>query len=54
MATATPAVAPAQPLAAATPIPPEANDYLLAHQIHSPRGSLQGMATYVRSVSSER
>jgi sigma-E factor negative regulatory protein RseA len=46
--------APAQPVAAATPIPLEANDYLLAHQVSSPRGTLQGMAPYVRSVSSER
>ena len=42
------------PLAVATPIPYEVNDYLLAHQAYSPRGSLQGMAPYVRSVSSER
>ncbi len=34
--------------------PPEAaNDYLLAHQGYSPRNSLQGMAPYVRTVSSE-
>jgi sigma-E factor negative regulatory protein RseA len=34
--------------------PPEAaNDYLLAHQSYSPRNSLQGMAPYVRTVSSE-
>ena len=37
-----------------TPIPVSANDYLLAHQGFSPRVSLQGMAPYVRSVSSER
>jgi len=34
--------------------PPEAaDDYLLAHQGYSPRNSLQGMAPYVRTVSSE-
>lgn len=38
----------------ATPIPVAANDYLLAHQAFSPRVSLQGVAPYVRSVSSER
>ncbi len=54
MAGSAPAVAPAPPMVAVTPIPLEANDYLLAHQVYSPRGSLQGMAPYVRSVSSER
>ena len=64
-----PAVAPQQQVAVApkaverpkeparvalTPIPVSANDYLLAHQGFSPRVSLQGMAPYVRSVSSER
>jgi hypothetical protein len=39
---------------AITPIPVSANDYMLAHQGFSPRVSLQGMAPYVRSVSSER
>jgi sigma-E factor negative regulatory protein RseA len=39
---------------AAQVAPPEAaNDYLLAHQGYSPRNSLQGMAAYVRTVSSE-
>jgi sigma-E factor negative regulatory protein RseA len=34
--------------------PPEAaGDYLLAHQGYSPRISLQGMAPYVRTVSSD-
>lgn len=34
--------------------PPEAaDDYLLAHQGYSPRISLQGMAPYVRTVSSD-
>jgi sigma-E factor negative regulatory protein RseA len=55
--------APAAPLAkgAAAPqvetarvAPPDtANDYLLAHQVYSPRNSLQGVAPYVRTVSSE-
>jgi sigma-E factor negative regulatory protein RseA len=39
---------------AITPIPVSANDYLLAHQGFSPRMSLQGMAPYVRTVSTER
>jgi sigma-E factor negative regulatory protein RseA len=35
-------------------LPPDsANDYLYAHQGYSPRNSLQGMAPYVRMVSSE-
>ena len=33
--------------------PDAANDYLLAHQVYSPRNSLQGVAPYVRTVSSE-
>jgi negative regulator of sigma E activity len=37
-----------------TPIPVSANDYLLAHQGFSPRMALQGMAPYVRTVSSDR
>lgn len=42
--------APAQPLGA---LPPEAaNDYLFAHQEFSPGMSLQGMAPYIRTVSS--
>jgi sigma-E factor negative regulatory protein RseA len=36
------------------PIPVSANDYLLAHQGFSPRMALQGMAPYVRTVSSDR
>jgi hypothetical protein len=36
---------------AAVPLPSATNDYLLAHQIFSPHGSLQGMAPYVRTVS---
>jgi sigma-E factor negative regulatory protein RseA len=43
-----------EPVAVSSPIPAEDNDYLLAHQLYSPRLSLQGMAPYVRSVSSER
>ena len=35
------------------PIPTAANDYLLAHQGFSPRVTLQGMASYVRTVSDE-
>jgi sigma-E factor negative regulatory protein RseA len=33
-------------------LPEATNDYLLAHQEFSPRSSLQGMAPYVRTVSS--
>jgi len=33
--------------------PDSANDYLYAHQFYSPRNSLQGVAPYVRMVSSE-
>jgi sigma-E factor negative regulatory protein RseA len=33
--------------------PDSANDYLYAHQGYSPRNSLQGLAPYVRMVSSE-
>jgi hypothetical protein len=35
------------PMTAAT------RDYLIAHQVFSPRNSLQGMARYVRAVSAE-
>jgi sigma-E factor negative regulatory protein RseA len=50
------AQAPVAPLAEAKPparIPPPSatNDYLLAHQGYSPRGWLQGMAPYARTVS---
>jgi sigma-E factor negative regulatory protein RseA len=54
---AAPVASVAQPAATAEiaqVAPPEtANDYLLAHQGYSPRNSLQGMAAYVRTVSSE-
>lgn len=46
--TQTPAPGPA---VAAVPLPPSANDYLLAHQGFSPRVFLQGMAPYVRTVA---
>ena len=42
-------VAPAESTVVA--VPKGANDYLLAHQNYSPRGSLQGVAPYVRTVS---
>ena len=35
------------------PLPSGTNDYLLAHQGFSPRVSLQGMASYVRTVSEQ-
>jgi len=46
---------PAQVAADSTAVPPPsaANDYLLAHQNYSPRGSLQGVAAYVRTVSAK-
>jgi sigma-E factor negative regulatory protein RseA len=48
------AVADAKPrVVARIPLPSEANDYLLAHQIYSPRVTLQGMAPYIRTVSDE-
>lgn len=36
---------------ARVPLPSSAGDYLLAHQAYSPRGNLQGVAPYVRTVS---
>ena len=47
---------PPTPLAAAgqpaqVPLTSAANDYLIAHHAYSPRGSLQGVAPYVRSVA---
>ncbi len=44
--------APATDLAQVPP-PDATNDYLLAHQGYSPRNSLQGVAPYVRTVSSD-
>ena len=35
------------------PLPSGTPDYLLAHQGFSPRVSLQGMAPYARTVSSQ-
>jgi sigma-E factor negative regulatory protein RseA len=60
----TPAGAPAQIATASQPQqraaePPKVpvtsatQDYLLAHQVYSPRNSLQGMAPYVRTVSDQ-
>jgi len=43
----------AVPAVAQVPPPASANDYLYAHQGLSPRNSLQGVAPYVRMVSSE-
>ena len=51
---ASPAVITAPPAEMAQVAPPEtADDYLLAHQGYSPRNSLQGVAPYVRTVSSD-
>jgi sigma-E factor negative regulatory protein RseA len=48
------AQAPAAQAETAQVAPPEtADDYLLAHQGYSPRNSLQGVAPYVRTVSSD-
>ena len=50
-----PEVALAKPAAEApagkVPLPIAAGDYLLAHQAYSPRGNLQGVAPYVRTVT---
>jgi sigma-E factor negative regulatory protein RseA len=47
-------VAPAEATATAQVAPPEAaSEYLLAHQVYSPRNSLQGVAPYVRTVSTD-
>ena len=35
------------------PVTSATQDYLIAHQVFSPRNSLQGMAPYVRSVSDQ-
>ena len=49
-----PAAAQIQAAPAAQVQPPDsANDYLYAHQVYSPRNSLQGVAPYVRMVSGE-
>ena len=48
------AAAPAPQAETVQVAPPEAaSDYLLAHQTYSPRVSLQGVAPYVRTVSSD-
>ena len=46
-----PARPPAETQAPNVPLPSAAGDYLLAHQAYSPRGNLQGVAPYVRTVS---
>jgi sigma-E factor negative regulatory protein RseA len=43
----------ARPTPVRHPLSPSARDYLLAHQVYSPRNSLQGVAPYIRSVSAE-
>lgn len=47
------AVKPVAPAIAQVPLPSGTPDYLLAHQGFSPRVSLQGMAPYARTVSSQ-
>jgi sigma-E factor negative regulatory protein RseA len=47
-------VASPEPAAQVQVAPPDAaNEYLLAHQGYSPRNSLQGVAPYVRTVSTD-
>lgn len=54
VATAPSTLAEAKPRAPArVPLPSATNDYLLAHQIYSPRVTLQGLAPYIRTVSDE-
>jgi sigma-E factor negative regulatory protein RseA len=48
-----PQIAQVAPAAAQVAPPESANDYIYAHQGYSPRNSLQGVAPYVRMVSSE-
>lgn len=48
IAQAQPPLEPAQ-----VPVTSATQDYLIAHQVFSPRNSLQGMAPYVRSVSDQ-
>jgi hypothetical protein len=38
----------------AVPAGEVANNYLLAHQRYSPSNAMQGVASYVRTVSEER
>lgn len=51
LAPANPSAATAEAPAPRVPLPSAAGDYLLAHQGYSPRGNLQGVAPYVRTVS---
>jgi sigma-E factor negative regulatory protein RseA len=51
LAPATKAPAAAEAPSPKVPLPSAAGDYLLAHQGYSPRGNLQGVAPYVRTVS---
>jgi len=47
------AKAKAAPVQVRRPLSPAERDYLLAHQVYSPRNSLQGVVPYVRTVSAE-
>jgi len=42
------------PMTAVTPAAVDVDNYLLAHQSFSPKGAMQGVAPYVRTVSDER
>jgi sigma-E factor negative regulatory protein RseA len=48
-----PTKAKAAPALVRRPLSPAERDYLLAHQVYSPRNSLQGVVPYVRTVSAE-
>lgn len=53
-APATPGVPPIASAPAATPAAVDVDNYLLAHQSFSPKGAMQGVAPYVRTVADER
>ncbi|HXZ50851.1 MAG TPA: sigma-E factor negative regulatory protein [Burkholderiales bacterium] len=54
VATVPPPIAEAKPkVPARVALPSATNDYLLAHQIYSPRVTLQGLAPYIRTVSDD-
>jgi sigma-E factor negative regulatory protein RseA len=53
-APATSGVPPIASVPAATPAAVDVDNYLLAHQSFSPKGAMQGVAPYVRTVADER
>jgi len=50
----TPAVLPAEPQLASVPSDGTMNEYLIAHQEFSPSTEIQGLAPYIRGVSSQQ